>query len=173
MDRSSFESADPIIDQMAEMIDEVLDSSQFSEIRQALAQLSAAIDSRFSVNLDVRVEVFDPERPNPLPILQTGLSTSDGKPPYRTWSDSTPQKYLVEGVMLIVPHDLCPKCYGIWDFKFKNRSCRECNATLGTDVKLLLDTDICPYCEEGKVSMSLPVCDKCGIRVDPALVAWG
>ena len=40
MDRTSFESADPIVDQMAEMIDRVLDSAQFSEIRQALVRLT-------------------------------------------------------------------------------------------------------------------------------------
>jgi hypothetical protein len=87
--------------------------------------------------------------------------------------DSTPQKYVVDGEMLIVPHDRCPRCYGIWDFKFKNRSCRECDATLGEEVKILLDTDSCPDCEKGKVSMSSPVCNKCGFRVDRALVAWG
>jgi len=173
MDRATFESADPIVDQMAEMIDGVLDSPQFSEIRQALIRLSEAVGSRFSVSLDVCVEVFDPERSHPLPLLVTGISTSKGKAPHRTWSDSTPQKYLIEGKMLIVPHDRCPKCYGIWDFKFKNLSCRECNATLGKDVKFLLDSDICPYCEEGKVSLSSPICDKCGFRVDPRLVAWG
>jgi hypothetical protein len=155
------------------MIDGVLDSSQFSRIQQALAQLSKAVGPQFSVNLNVCVEVFDPQRSHPLPVLQTGLSTSKGEAPYRTWSDSTPQKYLVEGEMVVVPDDRCPKCYGIWDFKFKNLSCRECHATLGMNLKILLDSDTCPYCGEERISLSSPVCNKCGFRVDPALVAWG
>ncbi len=173
MDRSSFESADPIIDQLAEMVDQVLDSDQLEAIRQALSRLSEAVGSRYSVNVTVSVEVFDPGRSNPLPLLTTGFSTSEGKPPFRTWGDSSPQKYVVDGEMQVVPHDRCPRCHGPWDFKFRHPSCPGCRATLGRDVKILLDADVCPQCEEGRVSMSSPVCDKCGSRVDPALVVWG
>jgi hypothetical protein len=80
---------------------------------------------------------------------------------------------VVEGDIEVVPHDRCPKCYGVWDFKLTNPSCLECGATLGREVKLLLDSDVCPYCEEGKVSMTAPVCDKCGQRIDPGIVVWG
>ena len=131
MDRSSFESADPIIDQLAELIDQTLDSDQLSAVRQALVQLSEAIGPRYSVNLSVIIDVFDPERPHALPLLTTGLSTSEGKTPYRTWGDSTPQKYVSEGEIQVVPHDRCPRCYGVWDFKFKNPVCSGCGATLG------------------------------------------
>jgi hypothetical protein len=173
MDRPSFESADPIIDQLAEMVDQALDSDQFGAIRQALSRLSEAVGSRYSINLTVSVDAFDPGRSNPLPLLTTGFSTSEGKPPFRTWGDSSPQKYVVEGEMQVVPHDRCPKCHGPWDFKFQHPSCPGCGATLGREVKILLDTDICPHCEEGRVSMSSPVCDKCGLRVDPTIVVWG
>jgi ribosomal protein L37E len=174
MDRSSFESADPIIDQLAELIDQTLSSAQLSAIRQALVQLSKAISPRYSVNLNVIVEVFDPGRgTHALPLLTTGLSTSEGKTPYRTCGDSTVEKYVSEGEIQVVPHDRCPRCYGLWDFKFKNSACSTCGATLGRDVKLLLDTDVCPYCEEGKVSMTNPVCDRCGHRVDPGIVTGG
>jgi hypothetical protein len=173
MDRSSFESADPIVDRLAEMIGQVLDSPQFESVRQALAQLSEAVGEEYSVNLNLGIEVFDPQRPHALPLLMTGFSASAGKDPYRTWGDSTPQKYVVDGEIQIVPHDRCPRCYGTWDFKFMHRSCRWCAATLGREVKVLLDTDVCPHCEEGKVSMSSPVCDKCGFRVEPSDVVWG
>jgi hypothetical protein len=173
MDRSSFESADPIVDRLADLIDQALESAQFEGIRQALAELSEAVGQRHSVNLSVNVEVFDPERGHALPLLMTGLSTSEGKPPYQVWGDSSPQKYVVDGEMQIVPHDRCPRCHGVWDSKFRHRSCPECAATLGENVKVLLDTDECPHCEEGKVSMSSPVCRKCGFEVEPKLVVWG
>src|SRR4051812_46696505 len=173
MDRSSFESADPILNQLAELIDQTLDSSQLSAIRQAMAQLSEAVGQRYSVNLSVIVDVFDPERPHALPLLTTGLSTSGGKSPHRTWGDSTLQRYVSGGEIQVVPHDRCPRCYGLWDFKFKHPACSGCGATLGRDVKVLLDADVCPSCEEGKVSMTDPVCNKCGYRVDPDVVTWG
>jgi hypothetical protein len=43
MTPSTFEAADPIVDQMAEMIDGVLDSAQLSETRQALVRLSEGL----------------------------------------------------------------------------------------------------------------------------------
>jgi hypothetical protein len=40
-------------------------------------------------------------------------------------------------------------------------------------LKLLLDTGVCCFCEEGKVSLTAPVCDKCGQGIDPGIVVWG
>ena len=173
MDRSTFESADPILDEMGAILDELLDSDQFSAVRSLLARLSEIVGARYSVNFNVSVDVFDAERSHSLPLLTTGLSTSNGKPPYKTCGDSTPQKYVVNGEIQIVPHDHCPKCYGVWDFKLDHPSCSGCGATMRQEVKLLLDTDVCPFCEEGKVSMSAPTCDKCGHRIDPSVVVWG
>ncbi|MGO9465081.1 MAG: hypothetical protein ACLQIB_55050 [Isosphaeraceae bacterium] len=126
MDRSTFESADLIIDEIAPTLDELLDSDQFSAVRVALARLSETVGPRYSV-----------------------------------------------GDMHVVPHDRCPNCYGLRDFKLKNPSCSECGATMGREVKLLLDTDVCPFCEEGEVSLTVPVCAKCRQRIDPAIVVWG
>jgi hypothetical protein len=173
MDQSSFESADPILDEMSAKIVELLDSDNFSSIRTALALLSEAVGSRYSVNLNIGVEIFDEKRPHPLPLLTIGLSTSDGKLPYKTFGDSTPHKYVVDGDIQVVPHDHCPNCYGVWDYKLHTPACPGCGATVGREVKFLLDTDVCPYCEEGKVSMTDPICYKCGHPIDPDQVVWG
>jgi hypothetical protein len=138
-----------------------------------LARLSEKVGPRYSANLTVCVDVFDADRSHALPLLTTGLSTSQGEPPHKTYGDSTPQKYVVDGEIQVVPHDRCPKCYGLWDFKLNHPSCSECGATLGREVKLLLDTDVCPFCEEGKVSMTVPVCAKCDQRIDTGVVVWG
>jgi hypothetical protein len=173
MDRSTFEPADLIVDEIAATLDELLDSDQFSAVRLALARLSKTLGPRYSANLTVCVDVFDAERSRPLPLLTTGLSTSKGETPHKTYGDSTPQKYVVDGEIEVVPHDRCPRCYGSWDYKLKHPSCLACGATMGREVKLLLDTDVCPFCEEGKVTMTLPVCAKCGQRIDTDVVVWG
>jgi hypothetical protein len=54
-----------------------------------------------------------------------------------------------------------------------HKSCSHCDATLGDNCKLLLDTDVCPHCENGKLSMVDPKCDKCDFEIDPSLVTWG
>ncbi len=173
MDRSTFESADVVLDEIAAKLEELLDSDQFATVQLLLARLSETVGPRYSVSLNVCVDAFDAERPNALPLLTLGLSTSKGEAPYKTHSDSAPQKYVVDGEMQVVPDDRCPKCYGVWDFKLMHRSCSKCGATLGQDVKLLLDNDLCPFCAEGTVSLNVPVCAACGQRIDPEIVVWG
>jgi hypothetical protein len=173
MDRATFESVEPILDEIAAIVDRALDSDQLTDLRLALSRLSEVVGHRHSINLTLCVDVFEAERPNPLPLLTTGLSTSEGKPPYKTYGDSTPQRYVVDGEIQVVPHDRCPRCYGEWDFKLTHPSCPGCGLALGRDVKLLLDTDLCPFCEEGKVSVAVPACGKCGQQIDPGWVAWG
>ena len=85
MDRSTFESADPILDEIADKLDELLDSDQFAAVRLVLARLSETVGPRYSVNLNVSVDVFDAERSNALPLLNLGLSTSKGETPYKTY----------------------------------------------------------------------------------------
>jgi hypothetical protein len=96
-----------------------------------LARLSEKVGPRRSANLNVSVDVFDAERSNALPLLNVGLSTSKKNAPHKTYGDSTPQKYVVEGEIQVVPHDRCPKCYGVWDFKLTHPGCSGCGATLG------------------------------------------
>jgi hypothetical protein len=173
MDQSTFEAADPLMDEISELVDLALASDHLADLRQALSKLSAAIGSRYSVGLNVFVEVFDHQKERNLPLLNTGLSTTEGGEPFRTWGDSTPQRYVIDGEIQVVPHDRCPKCWDAWDFKLANRNCSHCDSVLGGNCKILLDTDICPECEKGTVWMGQPKCDQCGFEVDPSLVVWG
>lgn len=173
MDRKTFESASEIIDEIGMLVDEGMQLPIVGQIQRALASLSRILGDSNSVNLNVSVQVFDPERMRSIPILQTGFSTSNGNDPHRTWEDATFQKYVVAGNISVVPHDYCPKCWSEWAFKFDNPTCPSCDANLGTDVKVLLDTDVCPHCEEGTISMTNPTCNHCGFRVDPNVVVWG
>lgn len=173
MEPSAFDVADPLVDQIADQVDVALSSDELANLRQVLEQLGKAIGPRYSANLTVTLDVFDRERKKAISLLNTGLSTTDDGPPYRTWGDASFQRYLVSGEIQIVPHDHCPKCWELWESKFEHRSCPHCGTTLGQDCKVLLDSDVCPHCEQGKVSMKKPVCDQCGFKVDLNLVAWG
>jgi len=173
MDKSTFEVVDPLMDEIAESTDRVLDSLELAQLKTLLTELKKQLGDRYLVSLGVTVDVFDQEKERCLPLLQTGLSGFGDDGPHHAAGDSSPQKYVADGEIQVVPHDRCPRCWQIWDFKFVHRSCRECGATLGDNVKVLLDTDLCPNCDEGKVSMTSPVCSKCGHEVDLNLVVWG
>jgi hypothetical protein len=173
MDRETFEKADGLIDDIAESVDSLLPSEQLADLRKTLEQLGKALGPRYTVEFSIKVDVFDREREAALPMLNTGLAISDGRPPHRTWGDSSPQRYVLHGEIQIVPHDRCPKCWSDWSFKFDNPSCSNCGVTLGGACKVLLDSDTCPHCEEGAVSLARPKCDRCGYEVDPTKVTWG
>lgn len=173
MDQVTFQAADKELDVISDLLGEAIASPQFQKIRDALAALSQVVGDRHTVTLNIVIDVFSEERETALPLLSTGLSASPGVKPYQIWGDCSPQRYLVDGEIQVVPHDRCPKCWQVWDFKWKHRICSHCHSELGKNCKLLLDSDVCPYCEKGRVTRSEPKCPKCGFEVDPTLAAWG
>jgi hypothetical protein len=173
MNQSAFEAADPVLDEIADLVNQTLTSDQLIELRRTLAKLSKVLGDRYSASLNVVVEVFDREGERCLPLLTTGLASSEGGEPYHTWGDSSSQRYVIDGQIEVVPHDRCPKCWEAWDFKLQNRCCPHCDATLGGNCKILLDSDLCPHCEKGKVSLAQPKCNQCGFEADPADIVWG
>ena len=38
---------------------------------------------------------------------------------------------------------------------------------------LLLDSDVCPHCERGRITSDNLTCGKCGFTIDPRYVTWG
>ncbi|MEO2032526.1 MAG: hypothetical protein ABGZ35_10620 [Planctomycetaceae bacterium] len=172
MDQNLYDKIDPLVDDIGEQLSKLFEGDHFDLIRQRLTQLSSEF-SEFSVALEMNIQVFDSERGNSLPLLQTGLSTFDGEVPYQVWGDSTPHRYVVHGDIVIVPHDHCPQCWGDWEFKDLHPECPECGVRMGDQVRLLLDSDRCPHCENGTVSASQPKCTECGFAVNPDHVMWG
>ena len=173
MDKETFETIDPILDDVAEVANKLLKSAATDKLRSLLTNLNNTLGSRYLVSIHVNVTVFDTEKERCLPVLQTGFTGFDRDKPCRAIGGSSPQHYIVDGELLIVPHDRCPRCWGKWDFKHQNPSCSHCGASLGKEVKVLLDRDVCPNCEEGKVSLSHPRCRKCGVEVELGQVTWG
>jgi hypothetical protein len=170
MHPSTVEAIQPLLDQLSEVVDQQLAAP---ELQHALAKLSQTSGKGLTVSVNVTVEVFDEARGHPLPLLTTGISSDSGKEPHRTWDDSSLQRYVVEAGIQAIPHDRCPKCWGVWDFKFQHPTCENCAATLGEDCKVLLDSDECPWCQQGKVTVAIPRCKQCGFVVDPRMAVWG
>lgn len=173
MEPTEFAAAEPHLDQVSELLDSALVSPEFQKVRDVLAALGKSLGNHYSVTLSCLIEVSDNEGMRTLPLLTTGLSTSGGAEPFRVSGDSTPHRYVMDGQICVVPHDRCPRCWGSWDFKWENRHCPHCAAELGKNCKVLLDSDVCPHCEEGRVTATRPKCTKCGFVVESSLVVWG
>lgn len=173
MDPAVFKIADARMDEIAEHLDSALQSDQFAKVRQMLRDLTLKLRPRYAAELSVVVMIADQVRESSVPLLQTGFSTTDEGALYRTWDDQSAQRYVVDGHIQVVPANHCPKCWGDWASKFDNRTCETCGLKLGKDCMILLDSDLCPNCEKGSVSMAAPDCDNCGYKIDTSVVAWG
>lgn len=123
MDPKTFATADEKVEKIAMLVDQKLESAGFKDVRDALQRLGEALGPRYFAAMKVTVEVFESEASRTMPLLTTGCSTSDAKPPYRIWEDSSSQRYVVNGEIQVVPNDRCPKCWESWMFTFEHRSC--------------------------------------------------
>lgn len=171
MKAEEFELVEPLAGQAEEAFESVLDSLDMAGLKEALQKVSAKLP--FSLSVDLALAVFDTEREKAIQLATRSLCTSAGDEPYLAAGDSTIHRYVVDGEICQVPHDYCPHCWGEWDFKLKHQTCPSCGYVMGKQVKLLLDSDVCPNCEEGTVSLEKPKCDRCGFVVDPGMIAWG
>ena len=170
MDADTFNAVQPFLDKIAELAEK-----QFStdELLSVVTKFANVLGNHQVVSVSLVVDVLDEDKETSIPLLTTGLSAFKGKLPYRSWGDSSPQRYVVEDGIKVVPSDYCPQCWHQWDFKLQNTSCPNCGVTMGDKCKLLLDSDECPWCNEGKVTVAKPKCNKCGHEVDRHKVVWG
>jgi hypothetical protein len=170
MDPDVFNAVQPLLDKLADSANKQLLSA---DVQRLVAQLAEVAGKKKIVSVNITVDVCDEEREATIPLLTTGLTAFVGKEPFRTWGDSSPQRYVVEDGIKVVPHDRCPHCWQVWDFKLQNSTCKHCGISMGDKCKLLLDTDECPWCNEGSVTVAEPRCDKCGYEVDRQKAVWG
>ena len=174
MKASEFKALDPLAGALDERCDRWFASPEFAALKEALVRAAATLPPSYSMSVDVELRVFDSARERGgLSLLRTGLSASGEGELYRTAGDSTAHRYVVGGEICELPDGRCPRCWGDWDFKVRQPTCPQCRYSLGKEVKLLLDRDLCPHCERGSISAENPTCGECGFRVDPSFVNWG
>jgi hypothetical protein len=173
MDQSTWEDIDPQLDEIADEIERILASDDAKKLRELLATLSQTVVEDVSVDLNCMVSIFDRDREKSLSLVNVGLGVSESGEVYPTSGDSSAHRYVVDGEIEVVPNDICPKCYHDWGFKFENPKCAYCDAELGVNCWALLDSDVCPNCDDGEISASNPKCKSCGYAVDPKFVKWG
>lgn len=172
MNQNAFQATVPILEEVADEADRIFEGADSKKLHELLLTLKGKLGDDYGVSAELVIEVVDQRRESSMPMLRTGISAASGET-YRTYSDATSQRYLVDSEIEVVPHDRCPKCWGIWMFKLEHSICVECHAEMGNEVKLLIDDDRCPNCIDGKITSSNPICDNCEFEVDPNYVHWG
>ena len=173
MTESEFRTLDPLAEALDEACDHWFASPELTALKDALRKAMASLPPTYSVSVDVELRVFDSERERSLNLLTTGLSAARGAEPYRTYGDSSVHRYVAGGEICEAPHDRCPQCWGDWDNKLEHPGCSHCGVQMGRDVRLLLDGDVCPHCERGRITSNNLTCGECAFTIDPRYVTWG
>jgi hypothetical protein len=171
MDQPTSASVEYFKRQLDVAMEPIIEGPAIKKSCQLIEELSETLGCPYSISLNVTVEICDGDKS--LPILQTGLTSSHGRTAFRTRNDFSLRRYLVNGEIRVVPTGRCPGCWAIWDPKTKSHCCEGCDLCMGGNCRILLDSGICPSCEQGCVAIAKPVCDRCGYRVDLSLAAWG
>lgn len=172
MKQSEFAALKSLVDDASTKAEEWLQSESLFELRAALEKASASLSDAYQVTLDVTLGVFDDERDRTIDLVKLGWCFDNESPPYEASSASTPHRYLVDGKVYEVPHEYCPHCWSAWIMKFDQPVCPTCRYEMGKQIMQLLDNNLCPFCEQGEISLANPKCQKCENEVNPAFVAW-
>ena len=120
--KDEFADFDKLADEANDRCGEFFRSPALAQVKEAIQRLSAKYP-KYSVELNCSLEVFDSKREASLPLLQIGVTSSQGGETYEHSADASPQRYWVKGEVCVVPHDRCPACWKEWDFKEKHGTC--------------------------------------------------
>ena len=129
-------------------------------VRRALQEVTAKLPEGMSLTFNCELDIFDANREQAVRLVETGLTTSGRESPHRCHGVASGQRYWVNGEICELPHEYCPVCWGSWDFKDLHRRCPSCGVSLGKEVKIMLDSDVCPHCNEGKVTADELACEQ-------------
>ena len=173
MDVQTYDATQALADELTEEIRKLFEAGKLDGLEAKLKRAGANLPPGCSLSLNFSVEVFDPRRDKALKTSDAGLAFDREHPPHVLTYAPTPAKYVVDGVIRKVPHDHCPHCWSRWNFKSRFPECPTCGYQMGREIKLLLDSDVCPHCENSKISFAHPRCEACGFVVDNNVVAWG
>lgn len=173
MDVQTYDLTHELADLLFTELQRLYGEQRLTKVEDKLKEISANLPKGYSLTVNFSVEVFDENRDKSLKTTDGGITCMDGDRPYLSTSESSAAKYIVDGELMKVPHDHCPNCWSRWSFKSRIRECRECGYRMGKEIKLLLDTNVCPHCENSPISVHNPQCEKCGYVADQNIVSWG
>jgi Zn-finger nucleic acid-binding protein len=174
MENEKFLKLDKIADDVHDKFKKLNELGEFDEIKEKIQEVLKSIPEKYSIDLGLSLAIHDLERIKTIDIYSIGLTGIGQEPKMFEYGDGYQfNRYLSNGNIVEIPHSYCPNCWGDWDFKSPGDSCPDCNVTFGKEVKLLLDSNECPNCENGKVSQTNPYCDSCDFEASDDIVIWG
>ena len=174
MEKEKFDKLDKLSGDVYAKFEDLYKKGAFTDLEAKIAKICSDLSENYSVFFNIGLDVFDSTKEKEITLGKCGICCFGGKKPYKaTGGSATIHTYIVNGKIEKVPHDYCPNCWGGWGFKLMHTTCPECGVVMGKEIKILLDTSVCPSCEKGTLSRAKPQCDKCGYVIDTNVIHWG
>lgn len=174
MKPENFDTANPIAKSIAEGMFAAMSSGRVGTMRQEMQKLLNALSDEGELFMELKVEVLTPI--GVLHLSSTALSIgSDGMPRCQHTGPRF-ECYSLDGYLVMVPEDLCPRCQSEWKCKL-GQDCPRCQTKMGTDCmrvirKLERGRYECLRCSSGSVTKKKPTCGSCGFTPDPKFTIW-
>ncbi len=163
MTPAQFRSLLDELDELREQLYRAYRSKRRIKVQDTLARvrdLYAPEDVMPYVQIQVGVLHREAQKSTKLSWLQ--VSYHDDGELFTIGGDADPRGYEVEGKLITVSDDQCPKCFGEWCINLHNRQpCPGCGVELGKQVMIVAEQDICPFCQEERADDSSHLCE-CG-----------
>ena len=171
MERELFKKISNISDDLLEQFNERYQDEEYKATIDSLQKLLKQ-NQNLGFQINLSLSIIDEKKEWFMELDQNAICINDDNQ-YMASGVESPHTYLCQGKIEKIRHNLCPSCWHDWDFKIKNPQCPNCDIKLGDDVKILIDSGVCPNCEEGKISFNNRKCDNCGNVIDEKYINWG
>lgn len=174
MGPNGFESVQQAIDKIDAIVHQMIDrdTEEMRMIQASIRELGQKLGGDYSASISLCLTVKDQFRTRELPFDILTFTSDRGEEPYDSTEESSPQRYVIGDAECVVPRDRCPRCWQSWPHKFQHPYCPHCDLKLGNECTVIVESEECPQCEDGTVSVERPVCDECGHEVDLRSIVW-
>ena len=170
MTLAEFEAALEVFEQISERAFRNYRGKRRAELAEALGRLKQLVGPDGMPYAQVQAGVLDRKRQRTVKFGWIDVSYCDDGELLVLGHDSTPRPFLMDGTMVTLPEDQCPKCLGDWKIDPRVlQPCPGCGAELGSELTLVAEDERCPICETDRGSST--ICESCGLDWDADYVA--
>lgn len=160
---AALEAADEIVQQHYE----AFSPARREKLRQTMTRMLPPDSPHLMASVQVFVRIADRTQQKVITLARTDVSLTDDEKLFAMGFGPTPRTFLVDGQLVTVPEDQCPKCLSEWTISLsKLKPCSTCGLELIRDAKVVAVENVCPLCEEEVDFMSTAVCNYCGFDIE-------
>ena len=149
MTPDGFQSAVEIFETLSRELYRAYRGKRRARLREGLGRLKELVEGNTMPYVQVYLGVLDRKRQKTIKFGRVEVLYCDDGELMVLGRDAEPRTFCVGGELVVLPEDQCPVCLGDWKIDPRSpQACPECGAALGSDVKVVIENERCPFCSD-------------------------